>query len=59
MKLLIEKRVALFNRNDYAIFISTIFENVYMVKLVHVPGSGSVSESVQVRGRDIFSGIRA
>ena len=42
----------MFNRNDYATFISTVFENVYMVKLVRVPRSGSASGLVQVRGRD-------
>ena len=31
-------------------FISIVFENVYMVKLVRIPGSGSASSSGRVRG---------
>ena len=34
------------------IFISTVFENVYMVKLVRVPGSNSTSRPGRVQGRD-------
>ena len=48
MKVLIDKKWALFNRNDYATFISTVFKNVHMVKLVRVPGFGSASGSDRV-----------
>ena len=33
-------------------FISTVFQNVYMVKLVRIPGSGLDSRPGRVRGRD-------
>ena len=53
MKVLIDKTVGFFNRNVYATFISTVFENVYMVKLVRVPGSGLAFGPGRVQGRNI------
>ena len=41
LKCQLTKWWALFNRNNYATFISIVFENVYMVKLVRVPWSVS------------------
>ena len=54
MKVLIDKTVDPFNRNDYATFISIVFENLYMVKLVCIPGSGSTSGPRRVQRCDIF-----
>ena len=37
-------------------FIYIVFEKVYMVKLVHVPESGSASGPGRVQGRNIYIG---
>ena len=52
MKVLIDKTVGPLNQNHYATFISIVFENVYMVKLVSVPGFDSASSPGWVRGHD-------
>ena len=54
MKVLIDKTMGSLYRNDYAIFIYIVFENVYMVKLVRVFGSGLAYGPGRIQGCDTY-----